>query len=222
MKLTGLVLVAAIMASATTAWAQSKATENRKEEAPKLFVDMGGGCAIRITDPFGGHLASAMPSSSGYWTDRPPIKTTMDRFAIRFYCDDLAKTSKEEIALRHGGIYDATAHRWSADYPSEWEAEILRPVTRIDNLDSVNGSGFYKTQDTTFGEEWRRERHLSFCLFHGTKAVCGGENVMRLEDPKGNLLPYYLKILRSIEFIDTLATVPAPASGPASQDVPAR
>ncbi|GAB3629583.1 hypothetical protein PTE30175_01286 [Pandoraea terrae] len=218
MKLTGLVLVAAAMALTTTSAVHAAGSANHKKEAPKLFVDMGAGCAIRITDPFGGHLASNKQSGSTYWTDKPPIKTKISRFILQFYCDDLTMRSKAKVALERGGVYDEKLQRWEAHYASEWDAEGLRPVTTIRALNAVNGSGFYLTQDDTDGDEWRRERYLSFCLFHGTKAMCGGENVMRLEDPKGNLLPYYLKILRSIEFVDPPAASPAPASGPASQD----
>ncbi|WP_148669146.1 hypothetical protein [Burkholderia pyrrocinia] len=90
-------------------------------------------------------------------------------------------------------------------------------LQNVYSLEAVNGSGFYLIQDDRGGDPAQRERYLSFCIFHETMAVCGGEPVMNLSDPNGDLLPYVLEILRSVEFVDTSGSKPVAASVRAAQ-----
>lgn len=186
-------------------------------EPSKLVVDMGQKCVISIKDYFKGHLASGMPLNASYWTDKPPVKTLMPKFGVNFVCASLMDKSKEEIARQHGAVYDGKRKKWIPYFDSERDAKLLGEFTKVGNLDAINGSGFYLIQDDRDGDPAQRERYLSFCIFHETMAVCGGEPVMYLSDPKGNLLPYVLDILRSVEFIDTLGVKPVPASVPVAQ-----
>lgn len=186
-------------------------------EPLRLEVDMGKKCIISIKDHFNGHLASGMPSNASYWTDKPPVKTLMPKFGVNFVCASLMDQSKEEIARQHGAVYNQNRKKWIPYFDSKKNTKLLGKFTKVSNLDAVNGSGFYVIQDDRDGDLAQRERYLSFCIFHETIALCGGEPVMYLSDPKGNLLPYTLDILRSIEFIDTSGEKSAPASPPVIQ-----
>ncbi|WP_209938202.1 hypothetical protein [Paraburkholderia sp. LEh10] len=95
--------------------------------------------------------------------------------------------------------------KWVSDFEDASGDEVsqLRPVTKTFPLSSKNGNGFYTIQDDLNGEPFRRMRHITYCLFHEAKAIRGDGEVKRLTDAKGDMLPYALSILRSIEFIDS-------------------
>jgi hypothetical protein len=186
-------------------------------EPSKLVVNMGQQCVISVKDYFKGHLASGMPLNASYWTDKPAVKTLMSKFGVNFVCASLIDKSKEEIARQHGAVYDGNKKTWIPYFASERDAKLLDTFTKVDNLEAVNGNGFYSIQDDRDGDPGQRERYLSFCIFHKAMAVCGGEPVMYLSDPNGNLLPYVLDILRSVEFVDTSGSKPTPASVPVAQ-----
>ncbi|MEX3954080.1 hypothetical protein AB4Y40_41160 [Paraburkholderia sp. EG287B] len=186
-------------------------------EPSRLVVDMGQKCVISVKDYFKGHLASGMPLNASYWTEEPPVKAPMLKFGINFVCTRLMDQSKEEIARQHGAVYDGNRKNWVPYFDSERNEKLLSEFTKVGNLDAVNGNGFYVIQDDRDGDPAQRERYLSFCIFHGAIALCGGEPVMYLSDPKSNLLPYALDILRSVEFIDFSGRNSAPASIPVDQ-----
>lgn len=184
---------------------------------PRLMVDMGGKCVIRINDYLKGYLVSGMPLNASYWTGNPPIKTLLSKFGIDFVCASLIEKSKEEIARQYGAVYDEHENRWIPYFESARDAKLLGEFTKVYKLEAVNGNGFYLIQDDRDGDPAQRERYLSFCIFHETMAVCGGEPVMYLSDPNGDLLPYVLAVLRSVEFVDTSGSKPVAASVPAAQ-----
>ncbi|MFC6950187.1 hypothetical protein ACFQI9_37465 [Paraburkholderia dipogonis] len=115
--------------------------------------------------------------------------------------------NKNQVAIEFGARFDAKERKWVPDFGDASEDEIsdLKDVTKTFPLDSRNSSGFYTIQDDQDGEPSRRMRHISYCLFHETKAICGDGQVKRLVDAKSDMLPYALKILRSVEFSDTSA-----------------
>ncbi|MBN3722849.1 hypothetical protein [Burkholderia sp. Ac-20379] len=141
---------------------------------------------------------------ASYWTEKTPVETQMSKFGINFVCIGLMGQSKEDVAKEYGAVLDGDGRGWVPYFDNEREAGALSEVTTVDNLDAVNADGFYLIQDDLDGDPGQRERYLSFCIFQKTIALCGGQPVMYLGDPKGNLLPYVLEILRGIEFVDHL------------------
>ncbi|UVE68538.1 hypothetical protein L2Y90_17325 [Burkholderia pyrrocinia] len=186
-------------------------------KSSKLVVDMGGQCVISIKDYLQGYLAGGMPLNASYWTKKPPVKTSLSKFSVNFVCTGLIGKSKEEIARQYGAIYDGYGKKWIPHFESKRDAKLLDKFTKVYNLEAVNGNGFYLIQDDRDGDPTQRERYLSFCIFHEAMAVCGGEPVMYLNDPNGDLLPYVLEVLRSVEFVDTSGSKPMAASVPAAQ-----
>jgi hypothetical protein len=166
-----------------------------------LSVDMGSpGCAIDLIDFYGGHLKSGMPKNASYWTDVPPVRSTLEKFGINFEC----QTGQDFIDAAHnfGAQWDEGKKKWNLYYEDANDSKILPSVSRIYQLKSRNATGFVRTTDQINGEEDQRVRFYSFCLFHDKAAVCGTGQSMKLEEPKGNYLPAILRILRSVRFID--------------------
>ncbi|WP_206952526.1 hypothetical protein [Trinickia acidisoli] len=166
-----------------------------------LSVDMGApGCAIDIADLYGGYLKSGMPKNASYSTDVPPVRSTLERFGINFEC----QTDQDFIDASHnfGAQWNEGKKRWDLYYEDANDSKILPPVSRIYQLKSRNASGFMRTTDQISGEEDQRVRFYSFCLFHDKAAVCGTGQSMRLEEPKGDYLPFIMRVLRSVNFVD--------------------
>lgn len=186
-------------------------------EPSRLVVDMGEQCVISVKDYLKGHLASGMPLNASYWTDKPPVRTLMSKFGVSFVCASLIDNSKELIACQHGAVYDEDKKEWVPYFESDSDARLLDTFTKVHNLKAVNGDGFYLIEDDRDGDPARRQRYLSFCIFHETRAVCGEEPVMYLSDPNGNMLPYVLDILRSVEFVGTSGSKPVPPGAPVNQ-----
>jgi len=125
--------------------------------------------------------------------------------------------------------YDREQKQWVRDLGRElrrWDlGGGLSPATvraideslRVYPLNNVNSQGFAYTVDDWTGDEAQRARLLSYCLLRANIAVCAsGRVVATLTDgPKGDLTPYVLEILRSIEFLPdeapaTSQSAPAP------------
>jgi len=169
-------------------------------------------CHFKMADKFGGSILRPRAENDFKFAGYSATITSGSKsreFGFSLGCSD-GVANANDIAAKNGATYDAKKKKWVAYFGdvSKEDADLLRPVTRVGPLDAVNGHGFYLTQDDTDGDLPRRTRSLTYCLFHDNKALCGHGQVMKLSDPKGNLLPYALTILRSIEFIDT----PAPAA----------
>lgn len=185
--------------SAKIAFCQS--TISGKHEI--LSVDMGQpGCAISVINYFHGHLASRMKMTAGYWTDTPPVQSTFDNFGIRFECRIGQKF--DDAAQIFGAQWDDKKKIWESYFEDDSDRKLLSPVSRVYQLKTPNASGFLRTTDDISGDEDKRVRSYSFCLFHGKAAVCGEGQSMKLEEPKGNYLPAILRILRSVSFVDDL------------------
>jgi hypothetical protein len=196
-KLSALALSFSVLCPASVAFAQSTA----EVKAKVLSVDMGQpGCAISVIDYFDGHLASRMKMTAGYWTDVPPVQSTLGDFGIRFKCrigqqfDDAAQT--------YGAQWDGGGGIWKLYDEDASDRKLLSPVSRIYQLKSPNAAGFLRTTDEIRGDEDQRVRFYSFCLFHEKAAICGEGQSMKLDEPKGDYLPAILRILRSVRFVE--------------------
>ncbi|PMS22161.1 hypothetical protein C0Z18_06575 [Trinickia dabaoshanensis] len=169
-----------------------------------LSVDMGQpGCVISVVDYFDGHLASRMKMTAGYWTDVPPVQSTLGDFGIRFKCR--IGQQFDDAAQKYGAQWDEGGRIWKLYDEDASDRKLLRPVSKIYQLKSPNATGFLRTTDEISGDENQRVRFYSFCLFHEKAAVCGEGQSMKLKEPKGDYLPAILRILRGVSFVDYLA-----------------
>ncbi|ACC75188.1 hypothetical protein PPMP20_01810 [Paraburkholderia phymatum] len=172
-------------------------------------------CQFRITDKYHGSILTPRAENdfkfAGYSTTITTDGKSRD-FGFSIGCDsDIAST--DAVANQHDGSYDAKTKKWVAHYDDASDRQLLSRVTHVYPLKTVNGSGFARTTDEITGDPNQRIRFFSYCIFHGAKALCGDGKDMKLSDPKGNLLPYELDVLRTVEFIDPDTAKPA---GPAN------
>ena len=163
-------------------------------------------CDFNFTDAFSGVINKPNKDnnfgSAGY-SATIHVSGAKESFGFDFTCYSQFR-DLNEVATDYGGHFEPRQKKWISDFPGAPadEASRLREVTKTFPLNSKNGHGFYTIQDETIGEPYLRMRHISYCLFHGTKAVCGNGQVKRLVDAKSDMLPYALSILRSVEFTD--------------------
>lgn len=178
---------------------------NPKPAPKKLRVDMGDNCVIQINDYFNGELTSKAPNMAGYVSKKSPSKTPQFRFGVQFLCGDNPASGYNSISKKYGAAFDSVRGRWNSIFPytpDERAARELRSATLTYSLSAINSNGFYSTQDPIDGEPRWRVRVATYCLFGKKKHVCGLMRVMRISEPKTNQLPYILKILRSVEFLE--------------------
>ncbi|BEU23213.1 hypothetical protein [Paraburkholderia caribensis] len=176
--------------------------ENTNGTDHVLSVDMGhSGCSISVVDFYRGHLESAMIDRASYWSDTPPVRSTIGDFSINFKCN--ANQNVSETAKVYGASWSSAEKYWVPYYGNEDDKKLLSSVSKVYQLRSKNSSGFLRTTDQINGAESQRVRFYTFCLFHDTASVCGSGQSMRLEEPKGNYLPYILRVLRSVSFMDS-------------------
>lgn len=173
-------------------------------------------CDFRFSDFFHGTVTQPGSEndfrSAGY-SAKITISRSEQSFGFNFTCHS-DFNDKNEIAMQFAGRLNPDAKQWVSDFGDASSEDIshLIPATKTFPLSSKNGTGFYTIQDDLDGEPTRRMRHISYCLFHEAKAICGDGEVMRLADVKSDMLSYALQILRSVEFKDRPATTKNRAS----------
>ena len=223
------------MVAACTVLATSAATADVRpapqEPTKAAVLDMGPGCRIKLQVPSIAEYGAVRPKpgyeGEGGITIENPLKlkrkTYIEPFYLRFICHDADPEALSQSApLR----YDARAQTWRKDMqklydlyiePSPSFKRALDRAVRIHEMKSVNAQGFAYTLDDVTGEESTRRRVLYYCLMHGPKAVCNSFDTRMgylpdiQRNPRNDLTPYALKILRSIEFLDD-AVQAAPAA----------
>ncbi|WP_156824684.1 hypothetical protein [Caldimonas manganoxidans] len=225
------------MVAACTVLATSAATADVRpapqEPTKTAVLDMGPGCRIQLQVPqkagYGGiPPESGFPGRGGITIENPlnlKRKTYIEPLYLRFFCYDAdPQALSKGLPVR----FDPHANVWRRDMQNLYESngfeldddfkKTLERGVRFYELRSVNASGFAVTQDDVIGDENKRRRVLDYCLFHDKKAVCSSFDTRMgyvpdiRRNPKNDLTPYALKILRSIEFIDDATTPAAPAA----------
>ena len=180
-----------------------------KAHTPKQYEIHLRDCHFKIADPYGDYISprSADGIGDGGYTVHNPSKqmhkTQLGELHISFECKP---ADAEDVASGTSGVFLDQDGKWKADYAWMKEKNYDLPSKAMHytvfNIDAVNASGYGVTTDATDGDERWRTRFLDACLLHPPVALCAYGEVMRLQDPKGNLLPYVLNVLKSIEFID--------------------
>jgi hypothetical protein len=155
-------------------------------------------CSFRLSDPFSGRVsvdAESTPHSASY---SAMINTHAKRPfepEIRFDChrnvnaSDLSNLAG--VSKKNG--------KWIIDF--DGDAGAVNTELYLLSGKGWDGAGI--TQDQTDGDENRRSRAFTFCLVHGTQALCGSDDtVMYLKNPGESALPQIIRLLDSIEFIN--------------------
>lgn len=174
------------------------------------YVNLGPGCHVRGAMPFDGTMGGSYRAQSGengggFSIGKFPKKYGATELQVNMQCYNSADLHfPKGLNVR----FDSTKKIWVKDFSERSYADDaesykkLDKASRVYNIQAKNSNGYVYTEDDLIGEEWQRDRNMHFCLLRPPKALCGDAPVMRLNDPKSNVLPYVLQILRSIEFID--------------------
>ena len=157
----------------------------RTLKIPSLASIQGSiACNVQFIDPFFGYL-----KDSTYFLDKSPVNFTC------YAADD-------GMATKGWATYDDSSKKWKINL-SPHDAEMFVNAHKTYQIKALNAQGWAVTINDVTGDEQWRQRHLHYCLIKDVKAVCGnGEMGYLRSGRKGNLTPYVLQILRSIEFID--------------------
>lgn len=174
-------------------------------------------CHIRFIDPYFGYLddkayylAGKMPFQSacyradaGRLYDSAPVRHDHQEDGWALHFDNALKpwTNGGSITLTPGQV-----------------RSIVNSI-HVYTVRALNSQGFAYTTDDWTGDERGRRRYLDYCLFRDMTALCGHGEVGYVADgPKGDLTPYVLGILRSVEFLADAPVAAAleSASAPAS------
>ena len=119
-----------------------------------------------------------------------------------FYLGFTCCAADDGIATKGWATYDDSSKKWKINL-SPHDAEMFVNAHKTYQIKALNAQGWAVTINDVTGDEQWRQRHLHYCLIKDAKAVCGnGEMGYLRSGRKGNLTPYALQILRSIEFID--------------------
>ena len=154
------------------------------------------GCHFRLTDPYGGTLTQpgdGGPPVANYEAEINPEARRRFRTGIQFECHNNVST-KDLSSLAGIGKRDG---RWIIDFDGDAEAAN----TRLYSLHGKGWEGAGITQDQA-GEDGAR-RAFTFCIMHGSQALCGQDDaVMYLDYPEESVLPQLIRLLDSIEFVN--------------------
>jgi hypothetical protein len=149
-------------------------------------------CPIQITDPYGGEL-----TSTGYTLTHPPKKMMFGSLDLEFEC--LSVDDVKNILFAVSGAYDETLGSWRQDMSALLPEE--QSETRTFPIRAANSTGFGKTRDSILRDFQNRD--FAFCLRHPPVVICGKTPHIAGPDYKRtDLMPYALKIIKSIRFVD--------------------
>jgi len=199
--------------------------KSSKIATQRMEANLGDGCRFAVTLP--GKKGVRVPSNSDQTAVSgnpemrqggmvaapypPPWKSSLPSIGFNLYCYD----KNDPKQLHTYGVLNEKNQRWikdvslmrkslkdSEDGFEKVYAEQIIATTYVYDIRARNAHGWADTFEELTGDERGRKRYMSFCLFHQKKTLCGNGTVAQLaEGRKGDLTPYALEILKSIEFL---------------------
>lgn len=225
-----LLLLAGLLCASPLCW---PAGMERLKTMPLLTAakaNFGPGCNLELRIPVSAEFPITYSTSSGRGgssiiLERLPMPPySIGSLYLGMGCHDI---DTPDLFGSDPVRYDENQKQWVRDLSvalKSWDSGGgLRPdevfaideSIRVHALKNINSQGFAYTVDDWTGEETTRTRRLRYCLFRGRVALCGrGDVAILIDGPKGDLTPYVLEILRSVEF---LPDAPPASAAAASQ-----
>lgn len=170
-----------------------------------LVTTDGNTCPITFEDPYGGRVTNRR-----YVTDNlyKPGNHRGELY-LEFKCIDSG--DKDQIKHTLSARYNEQQHKWTQDVDGLLPMEKL--TIRNFPVRAVNSDGFAVTYDAINGDPKTRSRAFAFCLRRPPVMLCGSTpDIARPYYRQSDLLPFALKLVRSIEFGDS-PSVPSGKSG---------
>lgn len=159
----------------------------------KLIVETGSyKCPIKLRD-----LYNAAITNDSYTLVIPNTKSGQpDRLLMYLTC---TSSTSEAVRKETLASFNAEKNQWELDSAISPDKASVFPLRRIADA----GVGVTIDDDTNSERRFEFYRNFSFCLRKPPIAVCGGGRVKQLSPSKStDLLPYALKVVESIEFVE--------------------
>ena len=209
----------------------SNSNENPNE---KFENDMGAGCKVSMYLPLGainrvGHQDKPY-NYYGLFGSIDLPKEWNQPSSARIYFDTVC-VDKDSPKSYHPLLsrYNAETDTWVKDASQIFseikeqfgakEAKEAVSKTQVYDVKASNAHGWAETYEESEDEMAKfgrtAMRWMKFCVYHADKTFCGGGIVgIAGGNPKDELTPHVLEILRTIEFIDDApdSSEPAPAT----------
>jgi hypothetical protein len=211
-----------ILAWLFLAFAQSAIAAPEQLERVEISLK---GCHIAMTLPKGNTRNYATPeetaksATGGFGVEKLPAswKSNMGEMYFSLECMD----KNDPNLMQPSGVLNSTTNTWGKDpdYMRSYlttsieayernKAEEIIETTQVYDIKAVNGHGWADTYVYLIGDEQYRQRSMSFCIFHDSKALCGNGKVAYVNEPQGDLTQHALEILRTIEFLPDVPVKP--------------
>ncbi|MBS0429917.1 MAG: hypothetical protein JSR41_21755 [Proteobacteria bacterium] len=212
-----LLFVGLVSAGFVEAGMQHESTASATAVTHRVQANLGPGCHVSVTVPVSevpGLWGNAEEGWGGMGVRPVPKQwhSSISSLGFSLSCRD-KDDPKNPLP---SGIYDQGSKTWIKDVPTlrrelakssdysdpKFLAQTVATIRTYD-IKTPNAQGWADTGDDLTGEDEKRRRTMSFCVYHANKALCGLGNVAYLHDGrKGDLTSEALKIIRSIEFLD--------------------
>jgi hypothetical protein len=188
---------------AVQAWAKQPGANQTVER--EIALDS---CHFKFNDPYGGRASvdnESSPHSASYLAIINPNTQHSFETSIFFDCE------------KGAGINDfpkpASVKKKGGEWEIAFDGDAKAFNTKLYPLQGNKWEGAGITQDQSNGDEGGRTRFFTFCLAHAEQVLCGSsDSVAYLEYQNESVLPQIIKLLESIEFIDTPSSEPAQPS----------
>lgn len=183
-----------LLTIATTAAAHSE------HPSTKHHVVIEKLCNIKVSNPYGGRFEAAEDGAFFLVPAKFVAKTRLSDLYLSAHCEPSENLEKAGVS------FNAHTQKWERDFSKikpgrDTPSKAMRFT--VYTITAVNSIGYGVTLDDDTGEPQQRQRYFMYCLPHPPVALCGGGYVAFLNDPKGNLLPHIMRILRSVEFVES-------------------
>jgi hypothetical protein len=157
------------------------------------------GCHFTMEDAYNGSLTlttDGAPPLANYHAEITPKARHPFETWIQFDCEN--NVSLNDLPKLAG------VGKENGQWVIAFNGDAKAVNTTLYTLHGKGWEGAGITQDQQDGDEDKRTRSFAFCLLRGYQALCGtSDTVMYLAHPKESVLPQVIKLLESIEFIDT-------------------
>ena len=201
----GVFLLCVVASLATTTVCAEQPKANQVVEREVMF----DGCHFKMKDPYNGTLAAttrSTPVLANYNATINPKASHPFETSIQFDCHNNIKLG--DLPNLSGGGLAKIDGKWVIAFKDAKEVNM-----KLYTLHGNDWDGAGTTADQQDGDEDKRTRSFVFCLVHGSQSLCGSDDtVMYLTHPSESVLPRILKLLESIEFIDTPPSKPSASS----------
>jgi hypothetical protein len=195
----------------TLAIGKSHATQQNASQ-PVVHELVYESCHFTMKDPYGGRLTLSTgggTTANYHAIINPKAKQPFETWIV-FDCEKASDTNNFSGST---GVKKKDG-KWAIAFDAD--AEALN--TKLYPLHGNKWDGAGITQDQSAGDDNGRPRSFTFCLVHAKQALCGSSSIVAyLEYPDESVLPQIIKLLESIEFIDTPTSTSTSPLDPSSQ-----